>query len=225
MLHSGWALAALLAVGLYVEHRVLIRARARLSLAQEEAARLRLIEQELYHLKIRQDWVVNLLQVPTGSSPGDSTRQPSLEEATGPDLWPAQSDSAASAVSADDPIPHLWPVSGWVTQEFRPPRSPHHHGVDIAERLGTPVVAPARGEVLRVYWNDTMGRVLELQHPDGHLTRYAHLQTVEVQPGETVEAGQMVARLGTSGKSTAPHLHYEVELRGTLLDPASFLPN
>lgn len=225
LLHSGWALAGILAVGVVVEHRLVVKARRDLSVARQEASRLRLIEQELYRIKTRQDRLIGVLQLPVRSSRPDSGAPAGLEEAEPPDLWPLHRDSVAFDLSADDPVPHLWPVSGWVTQEFRSLGTPRHHGIDIAEKLGSPVVAPARGEVIQVYWDDTMGRVLEIQHPEGHLTRYAHLQTVEVQPGDMVEAGQMVARLGTSGKSTAPHLHYEVELRGTIVDPAQFLPH
>ncbi len=223
IVRSGWALSVVLAVALGVQHRLLIKVRAELKGSRQEAARLRLIEQDLYRLKQRQDLLLTLLQVQGWAPSEDSSRASALQEASSPFVAPLLHE--AEDLHADDPVPHLWPVSGWVTQEFRPPKSPRHEGVDIAERLGTPVVAPARGEVVRVYWDDTMGRVLEIQHAEGHLTRYAHLQTVEVQPGETVEAGQVVARLGTSGKSTAPHLHYEVELRGELLDPGKFLPH
>jgi murein DD-endopeptidase MepM/ murein hydrolase activator NlpD len=214
-----------LAIVAFVEHRVAVRARDNLAVARQDAARLRLVEQELYHLKTRQDWMIGLLQPPHQGTQNDSAHRSGLEEAAALELWPVRMDSAAFDPAAENPVPHLWPVSGWVTQEFRPPNSPRHQGIDIAEKLGSPVVAPARGEVLQIYWSDTMGRVLEIQHTEGHLTRYAHLQTVEVEPGDMVEAGQMVARLGTSGKSTAPHLHYEVELRGTPMDPARFLPH
>ncbi|MBN1424495.1 M23 family metallopeptidase [Candidatus Fermentibacteria bacterium] len=224
LLYSGWALAAVFAVVAYREHSLARVARAGMSLAQQETARMRLLEQDLYRLKTRQDWLVGLLQSVRQSVDSDSLPLNPLTETAVPDLSMGP-DSTFTDLAIDNPVPHLWPVTGWVTQEFRHPKSPRHQGIDIADKLGTPVVAPARGEVFKIYWDDTMGRVLEIQHIEGHLTRYAHLQTVEVQPGDPIEAGQMVARLGTSGKSTAPHLHYEVEIRGELVDPAKFLPN
>ncbi len=228
----AWAMVLLLGVGLYSTQRALIRTKGDLFAAQQEAARLRLLEEELSRLYSRHYNMISLLQeIDTPKSDETHLPNPSasfLREHAGPSL----PDSRESRIDVDlepgIPEPHLWPVAGWLSQEFRPRATAsrsQHLGVDIAARLGTPVRSPANGEALRVYWDDAMGRVIEIQHESGHLTRFAHLQSVEIQPGSMVDVGEKIGLLGNSGKSSAPHLHYEVELKGKHLDPLDFLPD
>jgi len=228
----AWVIVLLLGVGLYTTQKNLIRTKSDLFAARQEAARVRLLEQELSRLDAGYQNMISLLQgLDTPKS--DVTHLPNspasfLREHTGPVLPDFREPRTDVDLEPGVPEPHLWPVAGWLSQEFRPHETAsrsQHLGVDIAARLGTPVRSPANGEILRIYWDDAMGRVVEIQHESGHLTRYAHLQSVEVQPEDIVGVGGKIGLLGNSGKSTAPHLHYEIELRGKHLNPLDFLPD
>ncbi len=98
-----------------------------------------------------------------------------------------------------------------------------HGGVDIAADKGTQVLAFAGGVVDSVGEDGDFGKYLYLSHPNGVTTFYAHCSTVCVQKGEQVQVGQMVAQVGSTGKSTGPHLHFEVRLDGVRLDPLHYI--
>jgi hypothetical protein len=122
------------------------------------------------------------------------------------------------------------PVVGRLSSRFTYSR-PHpilrirrpHLGVDVSAPKGTPITAPASGVVKTVERSFTYGNVVELDHGDGVITRYAHCESVEVKEGQQVIAGTIIATVGSSGLSTAPHLHYEVRVRGRAVDPLSFV--
>lgn len=94
-----------------------------------------------------------------------------------------------------------------------------HEGVDFVAPVGTPVLASGRGLVRRSEFAGDHGQLIEIEHAEGFLSRYAHLSRRLVQPGQRVERGQVIGHLGNSGRSTGPHLHYEIEHQGRLLDP------
>lgn len=225
------AVVVLLGTRLYAVHRALARSEVQLFAAKQEIARLRLLEQSVSRLESRHRELVMMLQQIEEEELGGSTNHTSGAFLRDHEVIMLPKEDGQEWDIDLDPSnqePHLWPAVGWVSQEFRAQSNEtgsSHYGVDIAGRLGTPIVAPANGVILQVYWDEWLGRVMEIQHGSGHLTRYGHLQRVEVQPGEAIEVGQIVARLGNSGESSAPHLHYEVELQGELLNPASFLPD
>lgn len=101
-----------------------------------------------------------------------------------------------------------------------------HEGLDMAAPSGTPVGAVGPGRVLRSGWVDGYGMFVELQHPDGHITRYGHMQrgSLLVRDGDTVYAGQQIGRVGSTGNSSGPHLHFEVRTPQLVaLRPNSFL--
>lgn len=98
-----------------------------------------------------------------------------------------------------------------------------HEGVDFAVPLGTRVRAAASGVVLQAEKFAGYGLTVRLKHADGYETLYAHLQKILVKKGQTVTQGQIIARSGNSGTSSAPHLHYEVIRRGERVDPEKFL--
>ncbi|MCA8906544.1 MAG: peptidoglycan DD-metalloendopeptidase family protein [Rhodospirillaceae bacterium] len=102
-------------------------------------------------------------------------------------------------------------------------RTARHEGLDFAGSYGAPVYATAPGTVLVAGWQGAYGRMVEIQHPFGLITRYAHLSSVSVNVGDVVGYGEQVGTLGSSGRSTGPHLHYEVRVEGTPRDPMSFL--
>ncbi len=98
-----------------------------------------------------------------------------------------------------------------------------HAGVDIPGPLGTPIYATADGVVSRGEWANGYGNLVELDHGKGIQTRYGHLSAILVQPGMRVTRGQLIARMGSTGRSTGSHLHYEVRLDGHAVNPMPFL--
>jgi len=98
-----------------------------------------------------------------------------------------------------------------------------HAGVDLKNQAGTPVLAPAPGTVIYAGWMRDYGRIIEIDHGLGIRTRYAHLKSISVKVGQTVEFRQQIGKLGNSGRSTGPHLHYEVQVNGKPFDPMNFM--
>ena len=98
-----------------------------------------------------------------------------------------------------------------------------HTGIDIHGETGEPVRATADGTVAAAGWSGGYGRSVDVDHGNGMSTRYAHLSSFDVRVGQSVKSGQIVGRLGTSGRSTGPHLHYETRVRGEAVDPQKFL--
>lgn len=99
-----------------------------------------------------------------------------------------------------------------------------HEGLDFTASSGTPIVATADGVVTRSGWEDTYGNIVEVTHAEGFMTRYAHISKRHVTEGQHVKRGQRIADVGSTGRSTGPHLHYEVFRHGRVLNPAQVLP-
>lgn len=113
-------------------------------------------------------------------------------------------------------IPTIWPTFGRITSYFGWRRDPfhrgrhYHKGLDISASVGTKVHAPATGTITFAGWYSSYGRVIEITHSSSLKTRYAHLNSIAVKEGQFVLRGQIIAVTGNSGRSEAPHLHYEV---------------
>lgn len=140
--------------------------------------------------------------------------------------------SAALAVRASRlPPPDMrMPLAGRITSWFsRARRHPilriyrPHRGIDVAAASGTRIVAPATAVVASVARNFSFGLTIELVHSGGVVTRYAHLRSAMVRPGDRVAMGQVIATVGSSGLSSGPHLHFEVLVKGTAVDPIAFI--
>ena len=118
------------------------------------------------------------------------------------------------------------PVEGLVSRGFSEGLFPQmsHSGVDLALPEGTLVNAAGDGWVVFFDWHHRFGNLLIIQHPGDYLTLYGHNRTILVELGETVSAGQPVAISGNSGKSSAPHLHFEIRHRGKPINPALLMP-
>ena len=99
-----------------------------------------------------------------------------------------------------------------------------HEGIDFAAETGTPVVAPAKGQVVRSEWDPTYGHVIEIKHAENFVTRYAHLSKRLVTENSMVQSGAHIGNVGSTGRSTGPHLHYEIFQNGKVLNPLSVLP-
>lgn len=119
----------------------------------------------------------------------------------------------------------LKPIDGLVSRGFTEESFPGtaHIGVDIAAASGTLVSAASDGWVIFNGQHSRYGNFLIVQHPGDYLTFYGHLSNSLVRPGDKVSAGSPIALSGNSGRSTAPHLHFEIRLRGKYLDPAKFI--
>jgi murein DD-endopeptidase MepM/ murein hydrolase activator NlpD len=125
--------------------------------------------------------------------------------------------------------PSLWPVIGPITGAFGERIDPFngegafHSGVDISSRYGEPVLATADGTVSYADFYNGYGRMIEIDHGGGVSTRYGHLSGFAVTDGQTVHKGQVIGYVGLSGRSTGPHLHYEVRIHDIPVNPHKFL--
>jgi murein DD-endopeptidase MepM/ murein hydrolase activator NlpD len=125
-------------------------------------------------------------------------------------------------------VPLQLPVEGWVTQSFiggSANDKGKHLGIDIAAAEGKSIKAPASGTVISVSKDQYYGVLLVIRHDNNYVTRYGHCQKVFVSNGEKVERDQLIALVGNTGHSTAPHLHYEVLKKGKQINPMELLPS
>ncbi|MBE9129068.1 MULTISPECIES: peptidoglycan DD-metalloendopeptidase family protein [unclassified Coleofasciculus] len=154
-----------------------------------------------------------MLQTPTGQ-----TVAPELPPLSAPDMY-----------LPDSPVPfngYIWPSKGVLTSGYGQRWGRMHKGIDIAAPVGTPVVAAAPGVVVTAGWNSGgYGKLVEIKHPDGSLTLYAHNHRLLVRSGQEVAQGQQISEMGSTGYSTGPHLHFEVHPAGRgAVNPMAFLP-
>ena len=125
--------------------------------------------------------------------------------------------------------PSIWPVRGIFISDFGPRVDPftgavrYHKGVDIANNNGTPIYAPADGTVVFCGWTGGWGLNIVVRHNEELSTRYAHCSAVEVAVGQKVQRGDLIGRVGSTGRSVGPHLHYEVLRNGVQIDPEDFI--
>jgi murein DD-endopeptidase MepM/ murein hydrolase activator NlpD len=117
-----------------------------------------------------------------------------------------------------------WPASGGVTSSFGMRWGRMHEGIDIGAGYGSSVVAAAGGTVISAGWEGGYGKAIEISHGNGLVTLYAHLSSIEVSVGETVERGELIGLVGSTGNSDGPHLHFEVLIGGTPRNPLNYLP-
>ena len=127
--------------------------------------------------------------------------------------------------------PHAWPTEGgWLSSNYGRRTDPftgqpaNHYGVDIANRFAAPVLSASRGVVTFAGKMKDFGYMVDVDHGYGYKTRYGHMSSLAVKVGDVVDDSQLLGRIGSSGRSTGPHLHFEVHLHGKHINPASFLP-
>jgi murein DD-endopeptidase MepM/ murein hydrolase activator NlpD len=142
----------------------------------------------------------------------------------------AVSDSLEMNAKRFASVPSIMPTAGWLTSQFSRNRahpllhiSRPHEGIDVAAPMGAPIVAPASGTVTKVGRENGYGNVLEIDHGNGIVTRYAHCSKIDVRQGQRVTRGQRVAAVGSTGLSTGPHLHYEIHINGKIVDPLTYV--
>jgi len=135
----------------------------------------------------------------------------------------AQQQSAPDIVPPSGTGQLAWPVSGPVTSGFGPRWGRMHEGIDIAVPTGTPVRAAAAGTVIYAGWLGGYGNLVVIDHGGGLSTAYAHNSGFAASVGQAVAAGQVVAYSGSTGHSSGPHVHFEVRVNGTAVDPLGYL--
>ena len=144
--------------------------------------------------------------------PDDSTLFASLDK-------PSQAILSRPA-TIDVTIPAGFPLQGFITQDFEIDDVDHFHpGIDLACAIGTPVLATADGIVDFALFDSTYGNMVIIKHNDSISTIYGHNDTLLVEMGEMVSAGSRIALSGNTGKSTAPHLHYEIRINNNPINP------
>jgi len=148
---------------------------------------------------------------------------------------PAPVRVAPTAVPAAQPAPPSsvptasgslgWPMQGVITQGYWNAGYASHPAIDIAAAAGTPIYAADSGYVSHVQWNVwPYGTMITISHSDGSQTLYAHMSALNVQEGQTVSKGDQIGACGSTGRSTGPHLHFEVRRNGTHVNPLAYLP-
>ncbi len=145
----------------------------------------------------------------------------------------AQLSSVRSVVERQQVLasatPSIWPTAGWLTSSFGGRRDPftggldYHAGLDISADPGKPVRATADGAINQAGWGGNYGNMVLVQHRFGLSTRYGHMSRLAVTPGQTVRRGDVIGYVGSTGRSTSAHLHYEVLLNGQAINPLRFL--
>jgi len=166
--------------------------------------------------------VGDIIYVPNGTKPS----------ATTPSSTKPSSGGSSSSSSSSSPAPSgyfIRPAAGPITSPYGSRRGGFHYGVDIGNKRGTTVVASASGKVVKVvnYCKEgatscggKYGNYITIEHPNGMQTKYAHLQSVSVSLGETISQGEKVGTIGNTGRSTGPHLHFEViKSNGSTMKP------
>ncbi|MCQ9615898.1 M23 family metallopeptidase [Paenalcaligenes niemegkensis] len=146
--------------------------------------------------------------------------------------WVAMLDMVmAKRAGSEAVVPTIHPVdAGYSSSSFGWRRHPltgrHtlHEGMDFAAPVGTPIAAASGGIVTEARYVPGYGKLVEINHGSGLVTRYAHASSINVRLGDVVEKGQLVARVGNTGRTTGAHLHFEVRMAGQPVDPALFLP-
>ncbi len=125
--------------------------------------------------------------------------------------------------------PSIWPVNGIFVSDFGARVDPftgairYHKGIDITAATGTSISAPADGTVTFCGWSGGWGLNLVVKHSDAISTRYAHCSAIDVAVGQSVQRGDLIARVGSTGRSVGPHVHYEVLRNGIQIDPEDFI--
>jgi murein DD-endopeptidase MepM/ murein hydrolase activator NlpD len=143
--------------------------------------------------------------------------------------WPAPGGDGAAGAGSAATTPSIWPAKGAVTSGFGCRNSPFgggtelHQGIDLAVDSGTPVVATADGEVVQSGFAGDFGNLVAVDHGNGLATFYGHNARLAVSVGQKVLKGQVIAYAGNTGRSTGPHLHYEIRKDGAAVDPWRYL--
>ena len=164
---------------------------------------------------------------PTTDNAAQILNSPSIGKMVSPD-WPplGKADTYLPSGSMEF-TGYTWPARGTLTSGYGWRWGRMHRGIDIAAPTGTPIVAAAPGIVTYADWNSGgYGNLVEIQHPNGSLTIYAHNSKILVRKGQTVSQGELIAKMGSTGRSSGPHLHFEIRTKANgAVNPMAYLPS
>ena len=138
-------------------------------------------------------------------------------------------DDVEKQLVFEEALPSLWPMDGIYISAFGNRKNPFgkgtefHQGIDIANKTGTKIYAAGTGVVTFAGYKSGWGRMVMINHGYGYVSQYAHCSSISVLEGQTVQRGELIALCGSTGRTTGPHLHFGVQLRGTFIDPMQVL--
>ncbi|HAN75488.1 MAG TPA: hypothetical protein DCQ63_15295 [Planktothrix sp. UBA8402] len=163
---------------------------------------------------------------PIGSNAYDPLNNQALGKMVSPQLPPLSGPDTYLPSGSMRFNGYIWPAAGILTSGYGWRWGRMHSGIDIAGPIGTPIVAAAPGVISYAGWNDGgYGNLVEIEHPDGSLTVYAHNDRILVNEGQKVAQGAQIAEMGTTGRSTGPHLHFEIHPNDQgAINPMAVLP-
>jgi murein DD-endopeptidase MepM/ murein hydrolase activator NlpD len=154
-----------------------------------------------------------------------AVKETQLKEQSVIELW----ESLSERLSLLNSTPNVKPARGWLTSRFGYRLNPFtnktqmHAGLDIAAAPGSPVYAPADGVVIFASYDETYGKLVSIDHGYGVTTRFAHNSQIYVRVGQKLTKYDVISSVGNTGRSTGPHLHYEVRINGIPVDPINFI--
>jgi murein DD-endopeptidase MepM/ murein hydrolase activator NlpD len=185
----------------------------------------KVIQQNVVPQEIAQSTGNIIATTPTPSERLNPFLQTGIGETVSPDL-PPLGNSEQYLPNTPKFGGYIWPAKGVFTSGYGWRWGRMHRGIDIAGPVGTPILASAEGEVVTAGWNSGgYGNLVKLKHPDGSISLYAHNRRLLVRNGQKVEQGQRIADMGNTGRSTGPHLHFEIHPNGRgAINPIALLP-
>jgi murein DD-endopeptidase MepM/ murein hydrolase activator NlpD len=143
-----------------------------------------------------------------------------------PSITPENESTMTPEQLLNSHLPHGRPLYGWITKPFSATddsKGSKHTGIDFAVKDGTAVSATASGTVTFAGWDEYLGNLVVIDHGNGYLTSYGHNRELLVKKGEKITRGEVIALSGNTGRSSAPHLHYEIMKDGVPIDPTPYL--
>ncbi len=218
-----------------VHYILLLRRNQEVEVLKEENIALRGEVSQVHELNNRlreYETYVNKIDEILGVSEGGDKGQ-ELSEIKGTALTTKSADQVPAASGGDhalfvplgdNDVPSEWPLTrrGFITRGYLEDSS-FHPGIDIAVPVNTPVRATASGIVVDLGWDSVFGNFVEIRHGDVYMTKYGHNTRLIVHKGQWVRKGEIIAFSGNTGKSTGPHLHYEVWRKGVAVDPQPYM--
>lgn len=189
--------------------------------------RVALLEEQQDDLESEQEQIEALIEQRQAQ---ERARQAAAQQAAQQRSSGGGSSSGGGAAGGQAPAPsgassagYAWPLCAPTTSEYGPRWGRMHRGIDLGASSGTPIGAVKAGTVISAGWQGGYGRLLLIDHGDGVVTAYAHLSSLAVSRGQSVQRGQTVARIGMTGNTTGPHLHLEFRVNGRAVNPRQYL--
>ncbi len=194
--------------------------------AQEQEARNALLgaRNQLNQTKQQQQVVLSSLSGKDRVQAEEIAREQAVSNQLAAQIRAAQAGTSQSATSTPSSAGLIWPVSGPVTSPFGPRWGSFHPGIDIGVPTGTPIEAAAAGTVIYCGWEQGYGNFVVIDNGGNLATAYGHQSSIAVTCGEHVDQGQVIGYSGCTGTCYGPHLHFEVRINGSPVDPMGYLP-